>query len=173
MWTRLGIAVTLVSLCFPVLTYAQGFRQGDKEVMLSGTGSSDKKFDDNIFSVVGSLGYFFTDGLEGAFRQTADYDNSAHTGNNWMFSSRVAADFNFNLGSIVPFVGGSFGYNYGNNAKDTWVAGPEGGLKLFVNDTTFIAGTISYDFFFKKAREVDTAFNDGRWLYTLGIGFRF
>lgn len=157
----------------PVFANAQGFRQGDKEFSLSGSGSSDKKFDDSTFSVSGALGYFFTDGFEAAFRQDVAFSNVAHTGNDWAATSRVAGDFNFNFGPLVPFLGGSVGYSYGDNVRDTWVAGPEGGLKLFVNDTTFIIGMISYDFFFKKANEASTAFNDGRWVYTLGIGFRW
>jgi hypothetical protein len=173
MWTKFGIAVTLVSLCFPVWANAQGFRQGDKEFLLTGSGSSDKKFDNNVFSFSGNLGYFFTDGLEAAFRQNVDYSNLVHTGNSWAFTSRLAADYNFNFGSLVPYIGASIGYSYGDNVKDTWVAGPEGGLKVFVNDTTFVVGSIAYDFFFTKANEADSAFNDGRWVYALGVGFRW
>ena len=62
---------------------------------------------------------------------------------------------------------------YGDAVEDTWVAGPEGGLKLFVNDTTFILGQIAYDFFFEDSDDADDAFDDGRWVYTLGIGFRW
>jgi hypothetical protein len=74
---------------------------------------------------------------------------------------------------LVPYVGASIGYLYGNNLRDTWVAGPEGGLKVFVNDTTFIIGQLAYDFFFRHTDEVDSAFSDGRWVYTVGIGFRW
>jgi hypothetical protein len=161
MWTKLGIAVTLAGLCLPALVRAQGFRMGDKEFLLSGSGTSDKKFKDNAYSISGSLGYFVTDGLELAFRQDYACSNPGSV-KNWAATSRVAGDFNFNFEGVVPFIGASIGYLYGDNIRDTWVAGSEGGLKVFVNDTTFIIGSIAYDFFFRRTSEVDTAFDNGR-----------
>jgi hypothetical protein len=172
MWTKLGIAVTLVSLCAPGLATAQGFKMGDKEFLLSGSGTSDKKFKESAYSISGALGYFLTDGLEVAFRQDYAYANPGDV-RNWAATSRIAGDFNFNFDWLVPFVGASVGYMYGDNVRDTWVAGPEGGLKGFVNDTTFIIGSIAYDFFFKHTNQVDTSFDKGRWVYMVGIGFRW
>ena len=50
---------------------------------------------------------------------------------------------------------------------DTWVIGPEAGLRYFVNQTTFILGMIEWEFL------LDGDDEDSAFLYTVGIGFRW
>ena len=59
------------------------------------------------------------------------------------------------MGRWWPFVGGSLGYIYGDAVSDTWVAGPEAGVRYFVNETTFILGLVEYEFFFDNADEAE------------------
>ena len=54
-----------------------------------------------------------------------------------------------------------------------WEAAPEGGLKWFLNNTTFVYGMVEYQIFLDKHSNVNNAFNDGVFVYTLGIGVRF
>jgi hypothetical protein len=68
MLTRITVAVTVLCLVLPTTSLAQGFVQGDKEILLNGTGVSDKDFDSTVFSVQGSLGYFLTKNIEVAHR---------------------------------------------------------------------------------------------------------
>lgn len=56
---------------------------------------------------------------------------------------------------------------------ESFIAGPEAGIKYFVNDTTFINLGVEYEFVFEDADKADDAFDDGRFVYLLGIGFRF
>ena len=44
-------------------------------------------------------------------------------------STRVAVDYNFDMGRWVPYIGANLGYVYGD-VNDTWIAGPEGGVKF-------------------------------------------
>ncbi len=171
MLTRIAVAIGTLCLVFPAATFAQGFTQGDKEVLLNGSGVSSQDFDSTIFSINGSLGYFFTNHIEGAVRQGLAITSVEDSGSTWMGSTRGAVDYHFDLGRIWPFVGGSIGGTYGDDdVSDSWQAGIEGGVKFFVNTTTFLDGMIGYDWFFN---DDDTSFDDGSWVYTVGIGFKF
>ena len=49
-----------------------------------------------------------------------------------------------------------------------WGAGPEAGVKVFLNNTTFIRALAQYEF------PVNGSFNsDGRFIYGLGLGLKF
>jgi len=90
-------------------------------------------------------------------------------------STRVGADFHLPLGDqnqFVPFAGANFGYVYGDNVNDTWEAAPEGGIKVFVNNSTFVFAQVEYQFFFKSGSTSDS-FKNGQFVWTLGLGFRF
>jgi len=167
---RKGIVVAAL-LMLPTLSYGY-FEEGDKEITLAGSASNSPDFDGVIIGANGSIGYFITDNLELALRQSAQYTDigvdSALNG-----STRVAADFHFDLEAWQPFVGGNFGYVYGDAVNDTFEAAPEAGIKWFVNSTTFVFAMVEYQFFFDSADEADNAFEDGQFIWTLGLGFRF
>jgi len=173
MLTRVTILLSILGLALPAATFAQGFTQGDKDLLLSGSGTSSSDFDNNVFSIAGSLGYFFTDRIEGLIRQDVLFADAEGSGSNWNGATRVALDYHFDMGRVWPFIGVTLGYIYGDQVNDTWMAGPEGGVKVFVNDTTYILGMIEYDFFFDDSNNIEDAFDDGRFVYLLGIGFRW
>jgi hypothetical protein len=168
MLTRMAVATTILSLILPVTGFAQGFSQGDKVLSLNGVGLSNEDFDSTTFSVSGDLSYFFTSNISGAIRQTVGFSDVANGDSEWTASTRVAVDYNFDMGRWWPFVGGSIGYVYGDDIDDTWVGGPEAGVRFFVNQTTFILGMIEWEFFFDNSSEEDSEF-----IYVLGIGFRW
>ena len=164
------LAVAAVALA-PRSTYAY-FEEGDKEITLSGSAANGNDFDGVTAGVNGSLGYFMTDNLELSVRQTITYTDIG-VGSSLNGSTRVAVDFHFDLEALQPFVGGNFGYVYGDAVNDTWEAAPEGGVKWFVNSTTFIFAMAEYQFFFDSGDDAGDSFSDGQFVYTLGIGFRF
>jgi hypothetical protein len=164
------LAVAAVALA-PRSTYAY-FEEGDKEITLSGTAANGNDFDGVVAGVNGSLGYFMTDNLELSIRQTISYTD-INVGSSLNGSTRVALDFHFDLEALQPFVGGNFGYVYGDAVNDTFEAAPEAGLKWFVNSTTFIFAMAEYQFFFDNGDSASSSFSDGQFVYTLGIGFRF
>jgi hypothetical protein len=154
----LGVA----ALAMPAMA-APGFEKGNWAMTLSGGGNSSKEFKDSSFSLNISPSYFVTDNVELGLRQTGAY-NGGFQGQSLGF-----ADFDFSLGSksFVPFAGANIGYSYGHNVDDSWAAGPEAGLKYFVNDTTYLYGLIAYEFNLKDS------INKGSWLYNVGIGFKW
>ncbi len=173
MFTRATAVVGLVCLVLPGAVLAQGFTQGDKAFSLSGTGQNDNDFSNFIFSIEGQLGYFFTDRVEGTIQQNIDWIDVPGSDDDWSGATRVGLNYNFDMGRLWPFVGVDLGYLYGDRIRDTWAGGPRGGVRYFVNNTTFILGQVQYEFFFRNTSDVDDAFDDGRWLYTLGLGFRW
>jgi hypothetical protein len=172
MLTRITVAISVLCLVLPVGTLAQGFRQGDKEILLNGAGVSDKDFDNTTFSITGSLGYFATNNISAAFRQSLAFSNIENGGSSWNATSLGALDYNLDLGRWWPFVGGNIGYVYGHHVNDTWEAGIEGGLKFFVNPTTFILGMMQYQWFFDSDSN-NNGFSDGQWVYVVGLGFKW
>jgi len=165
-----------------------GFDQGDWELTLGAGGANDNDFSGFQFNLNGSLGYFFNDNLELSVRQSISYtdigtfedpdeddfeDGDGGDGSAINGSTRVALDYHFDLGRWQPFVGANIGYAYGDTVADTFVAGPEAGVKFFLNDTTFIFGLAEYQFFFDEGDDADEAFDDGQFVYTVGLGVRF
>ena len=163
--------VVAALMVLPTFSYGY-FEEGDKEVTLSGSAANSPDFDGVNIGANGSIGYFITDNLEVSLRQSLTYTDiavdSAMNG-----STRVALDFHFDLEALQPFVGGNFGYVYGDAVSDTFEAAPEAGVKWFVNSTTFIFAMVEYQFFFDDTDEIDNAFDDGQFVYSLGIGFRW
>jgi len=110
-------------------------------------------------------------------RQSITYNESpsAFTEDFWSGSTRVFADLEIALGPVAPFIGANIGYVYGDLIDDQFIAGPEAGIKIYVGDDrdTFIFVRAEYQFFFEDSDEVEDVFEDGQWVYALGVGFRF
>jgi len=172
MWRKMSCLVVSLGMLMPAAAMAQ-FDAGDWELTLSGSGNSSNEFDNNVIGIDGSIGYFLTDNIEVALRQGIDIADVEDSDDNFGGSTRVAADWHFDLDRFQPFVGANIGYLYGDLVHDTFIASPEGGLKWFANSTTFIFGMVEYQFFFDDSDDVDDAFDDGQWVYTLGIGFKW
>jgi hypothetical protein len=165
--------VVAALMVLPASVAQAQFQAGDYELTLSGQGSNGPDFNGTQFSVDGTLGYFLTKEFELALRQTVSYsDFSGGDGSAWSGSTRVGAYYNIDLGRIVPYVGANIGYVYGD-INDTFAAGPEGGVKFFVNSTTFVKLGVEYQFFFDQDDDASDAFSDGQFIYSLGIGFRW
>jgi Outer membrane protein beta-barrel domain len=169
---RKGILIAALCL-LPATAQAQDV-ENPWELTLGGGGQNSEDFDGFAARVDASLGYYFNEAWEVSIRQSLTY--SDFFGSSMNGSTRVALDVHFPLGDRsqwVPFVGGQFGYVYGDDLNETFMAGPEAGLKYYVNSTTFVFAMAEYQFFFDSGDEADDAADDGQFLYTLGIGFRF
>ena len=75
--------------------------------------------------------------------------------------------YHFDLDRWQPYIGANIGYQYGDNVNDSWLAGPEAGVKYFVNATTFIDANVAYEF------NLEEGLDDGAFFYGLGIGFKW
>ncbi|MFN2366022.1 MAG: hypothetical protein ABR523_06105 [Desulfurivibrionaceae bacterium] len=168
------LPLVALSVLVPSVALAQTdvFKQGTQEFTLGGSGTSDENLDNPVFGTTLSWGIFTDQHMEWAVRQELNY-NDLGGSSNFNGSTRLAYDYHFGTGQLVPLLGLSVGYVYGDNVNDQFIAGPEGGLKFFVNDTTFIYGLVEYQFLFEDADDVDEVYDDGRFVYGLGLGFTF
>ena len=165
-------AIALTWAVAPAPAAAQEDR-GPWEFTLAGTGFSDKDFDTTTLGVDLGLG-FFLGPIEIGARQTINWtENDVEDVMNG--STRGFLDLQFDIGPVSPFVGVMFGYVYGDFVNDQFIAGPEAGIKIHVGDDqdTFIFGRIEYQFFFEDEDDAEGSFEDGQFVYTIGVGFRF
>lgn len=151
-----------------------GPNAGDREFQLSGTGNSNNDFDAGGFGLGASLGYFLTDHFEVAVRHNMTFFDTSQTDSTFAATTRAAADFHIDFGRLQPFVGGNIGVRYGDGDIDTTgTAAPEAGLKLFALENTFVIAMMEYQFFFQDGNDTSDNFDDGQFVYTVGIGFNF
>jgi hypothetical protein len=148
-----------------------GPQAGDWEFTLTGAGTSDRRFRTTQFGAHFSIGHFFTENILVALRQSIEFIED--DGTNFAGSTRVAADYHFNLDRWRPFLGASFGGIYGDGIDESFLLGLEGGVKWYVRPQTFIMAMVEYQWFFERIGQADDRFDHGRWVYTLGIGFNF
>ena len=148
------------------------FKQGDRTLTLGGSGNSNKEFESTVLSVNVGFSYFVRDQIAAALRQEINF---ADPGNNqvWNGSTRVAADYHWDLNTVKPFLGANIGYLYGDNVKEQFIAGPETGIKVFLSANTFVFVNAEYQILFKNADQINNQFDDGRFVYALGLGFRW
>jgi hypothetical protein len=149
-----------------------GFDAGEWTLRLGGTGSSSNDFDFSSFSIEATVGHFFTDNLALELDQGFGFVD-APGGTDWFASTRIGPVYYFDLERWQPFLGGNIGAIYGDAVRNQFIAGLKGGVAYFVNTTTFVYGSLEYQFLFRSARGVSDNFDDGRFVYTLGVGFTF
>jgi opacity protein-like surface antigen len=128
------------------------------------------------FSVGGLYGYGFNDN-EHRGGLNLSYDIGINPGMSvefeqgvfWTFGDgvggRSVAGINFNLGQgqdLLPYIGANIGGHYGNGIENSWLAGPEIGLKLGILDAK-----VAYDMPFSKS------WDQGFIVTTIGLGIRF
>jgi hypothetical protein len=173
------LAIGVLAATLPALAIAQGNvgpSQGDREFSLSGTGSSDKDFDNGSIGLSADLGWYTSPNTVFGVRQSVNYaDIEGESGSDdfWNGSTRGYVDYHFLNGKARPFVGASLGAIYGDAVEDTGFAGLEVGLKYYVLDSTYILARAEYQFFFDDGDEAEDNFDDGAFAYVIGIGFLF
>ncbi|MGE4407705.1 hypothetical protein [Pseudomonas sp.] len=162
----------VVAAMFPAVAGAAPMT-GDREITLGGAGSSDKDFDDTVFSVQGSWGKYLSESSLWGVRQTINVRDAEDESTKFDGSTRVFYDYHFGTGNARPFIGASLGGVYGDRVDDTFMAGPEVGLKYWVQDKTFITAMAEYQFLFKSGSDAHDRYDDGVFLYSIGIGFNY
>jgi hypothetical protein len=168
---RKGLVLAALML-LPAVAGAQV--RGPWEVTAAASGLNGNKFNGFSASANASIGYFFNDSIELGVRQALQYSDLVGVSLN--ASTALAVDLHLPLGDqnqFLPFIGANIGYVYGKNLRDTWEAAPEAGLKWFVGPDVFLFGMVQYQFFFRNGGGINGGFNNGQWVYTLGVGFRF
>ena len=149
-------------------------RTGSWEVTAGGAGSNDEDFEAGGGQLAGSVGYFLTDDLQLVGRQNlAFFEPGPGAPDVWNGSTRAALDLHLTDGPLVPFIGANFGWVYGDTVQETMAAAPEVGLKWYVRPDAFLQAIGEYQFFFKDTDQLDTAVENGNFVYGFAIGLRF
>lgn len=167
----LGLSTALLPLALSAAP-----AEGDREFSLSGTGSSDKDFDNSSFGISGDMGWYTSEQLSLGIRQSinfADVQGEGVSDDFWNGSTRGYANYHFGDGAARPFVGASLGGVYGDGVNESGFAGLELGMKYYVLESTYILGRAEYQFFFDSGNAAEDNFDDGAWSYVLGVGFNF
>lgn len=167
-----SIMASTAAITLPTFA-AVGPVQGEREFTLGGAGTSDEDFDNNVFGAAGSLGWFLSDRSEWGFRQQINYSKSVGTSSVWGGATDVFYDYHFGDGKARPFIGASLGYLYGENTDDSFIAGPEVGVKYYALEKTFIYAKLSYEFLFEDADQINDRYDDGAVFYGVGVGFNY
>ena len=155
---------------------ARGPADGDREFSLSGTGSSDKNFDNSSFGISGDYGWFTSDKSVWGIRQSinfADIEGEDLSNDFWNGSTRGYYDYHFLDGNWRPFIGASLGAIYGDGVKDSAFAGLEFGVKYYVLPKTYILARAEYQFFFSDSSSASDNWEDGAFAYVFGMGYNF
>jgi len=158
----------------------QGRRATPWEVTLGGGGTNDEHFDVGNGNLNVGVGYYFNEVFELVVRQSMSYSDDERPGGGddddvWDFQTRVALDAHLPLGRFVPYIGANLGYLYGDTrvTNDTLAAGPEAGVKIYLQPDAFLHIGIEYEFFFDTQTNLDDAFETGQVFYSAGFGLRF
>lgn len=150
-----------------------GMAKGDWEFTLGGGGTSSSDFDANAGSFNASVGYFLTQSIEVALRQNLSFA-TGEDGGSTMAATRLAGDYHLKIGQkLRPYLGASIGGVYGDDINESWTAGLEGGIKYYVLPKTFLYGHFEYQWSFDNGDNPDSSFEDGSFLYAVGVGFNF
>jgi hypothetical protein len=145
-------------------------REGSREITFSGSGESDRKFDNGSLSLEGSYGFYFTDRWLLSLRQSINNVGSS----DWTGASLVAADYHFLDSALRPFVGVNAGFRYGGSSVgDSFAVGVQTGLKYYVSGGAFLFGRAGYSYTFDRVKDIDDAWDSGRWGYAFGVGLSF
>jgi|GEM_PF-962340 len=151
-----------------------GPKPGDFELMIGGSGTSNKHLDDSLGGVNLALGHYLTSAQEILLRQSANYSNPKGSGQAWNGGTFLAFDqYLLQRTQWRPFLGAKVGGIYGDNVRDTWAAGLEGGVKYYVQPRTFIEAIAEYAWYFRHTDHFDKSFDTGQWNWGVGIGFTF
>lgn len=164
--TALSIVATAHGEDSPPYRVDPGPRAGDWEATLTGSGQSSDEFSNNGLGLTGSLGYFYTKNWLFSLKQSV---SSNDTGNSNLISGRsvLQAAYQFDLARWQPYIGMNVGAFYGAGIEDDASFGPEVGLKYYVNESTFLYGSMAYEV------PIDECCNGGIVPYALGVGFNF
>lgn len=152
---------------------AASVREGTQEFSISGAGSSDKEFDSNILALDATYGRYLSPESLIGIRQSVSVADVEGEDTRWNGTTRGFYDYLFTFGDFRPYVGAALGYIYGESVEESFVGGPELGFKYYVLPETFITAQMEYQFLFDDADEADNQFDDGAFVYSVGMGFNF
>ena len=170
---KLLVLVASALIAAPIAAYEIGPVKGAKSFTISGSGTSDQDFDGTAYGVSADLGYFLTDKWQAGLRQSVNGLAGDEVSNEWAGSTRGYIGYNFLDGTYRPYLGANLGGIYGESVKNTGTAGLEAGLKVYVLQKTYLNFGVEYSFLFEDENDINNSYDDGIYLYNIGVGFNW
>lgn len=177
---KLVTVFTAAMLAVPGMALAQGGdsrflgpQVGDWEATLSGSGTSNRSFNDHNIGISGSVGNYVAPNVLLGVRQSFSFARVRDGRDIVNAGTRGFADYVFNLGRLRPYVGVNIGGIYGRGVKDTFAAGPQAGLKYYADQRTFLFAQTEYQWTFSRLRRIDDEAGRGQFFHAIGIGMNF
>jgi hypothetical protein len=150
-------------------SYAQP-AANDKEIEVSGGLFHAEGSDSGALNVDLSFGYYYTPGWQVGLRQAVNYTFVDDGPDAWVATTAPFLNYHFRFGNIVPFLGAFIGLAW-NDRDATGLLGPQGGVKFFLNEQTYLGLRYRYEWFFNSLRRVGRNADDGNHVFNLGVGF--
>jgi hypothetical protein len=149
-------------------------QEGNSELQLNADLFAPQGSSDLSASVAASYGMFITDELEVGIRQGYTGIFPSQASSLWIATTTPFIDYHFrglsDGDTVLPYIGVFLGAVW-NDRDITGTLGPNAGVKLFVNNTTFVNFNYRYEWFFDKFRTVGRERTDGNHVGQVGIGF--
>jgi len=168
--TRSALAAALLLL--PALASAD-LTKGQRELALSGSGSNTRQFDAGAVSATADYGVYYNPQLELGVRQSFSWSKTEDGGSTWSGATRIYTDYHYGSAEWRPYLGASLGVNYGDDSDSNWFAGPEIGIKYYVQPAAFLFAQMEYQIFFAGTSEVLSKADEGAFFYSFGAGYNF
>lgn len=165
-------ALAAALLLLPTIAAAD-LTKGQRELALSGSGSNTREFNAGAVSATGDYGVYVNPHLEVGLRQTFSWSKSEDGGSTWSGATRVYTDYHYGSTEWRPYIGASIGISYGDDSDSTWFAGPEIGIKYYVQPAAFLFAQMEYQIFFGGTSEVLSRADEGAFYYSFGAGYNF
>ena len=144
---------------------------GASELQLSGGFFHTQDADTGNLNVDLSYGYYLTPGWQLGLRQALNYNFVDDQRDFWLATTTPFLNYNFRLTNIiVPYLGAFIGLAW-NDRDETGIAGPQGGVKLFVHDNVFVNLAYRYEVFFNRIEAIEDNRSRGNHVGNIGVGF--
>ena len=158
-----GLLVTGTVLAAPT--------DGSSEVQVSAGLFHQEGSDSGNLNADLSYGYYLTPSWQLGFRQALNYNFIDDSRDVWIATTAPFINWHFPLTDIVvPYLGAFIGLAW-NDRDTTGTIGPQGGIKFFVHDRTFLNLGYRYEWFFSRFEAVEDNASRGNHVFNLGIGF--
>ena len=165
-----GGVLALLSLFIVRPVYAAPVA-GDNEIEASGGLFHAQGSDSGALTADLSYGKYLTPGWELGLRQGLNYNFIDDHRDQWTATTTPFVNYHFVLSdTFVPFLGAFIGPVW-NDRDISGTIGPAAGLKIFLNEQTYLGLRYRYEWFFNSFKTVADERTDGNHVTTLGIGF--
>lgn len=144
---------------------------GASELQVSGGFNHTQGSDTGSLNGDLSYGYYLTPGWQVGFRQGLNYNFIDDKRDFWLATTTPFFNYNFRLTDIiVPYLGAFIGLAW-NDRDATGTIGPQGGIKFFVHENTFLNLGYRYEIFFSRIETIDNNKSRGNHVANIGVGF--